>query len=129
MNAGVIAAVAAGGATGAVLRYLTVLAGLRWFGAGFPYGTLAANVIGSFLIGVIAGWLANRAGGDHAVLRGLLITGLLGGFTTFSAYSLETMALLERREMTSAFVYAGGSVALALTATFLGLALARSITA
>jgi CrcB protein len=89
--------VAAGGATGAVLRYLLGAQALRNFGSGWPYGTLAANVIGGLMMGVLAGTLALRGGADQEKWRLLLGVGLLGGFTTFSAYSLEVALMIERR--------------------------------
>ncbi|MGI9128784.1 MAG: fluoride efflux transporter CrcB [Roseomonas sp.] len=82
--------VALGGATGSVLRYAISHAGVMLFGAGFPWGTLAVNIIGSALIGVLG------ALGIAGEARLLLVTGLLGGFTTFSAFSLETGLLWER---------------------------------
>jgi len=85
-----IALVAIGGATGSVLRYLTSVLALEWLGAAFPWGTLAVNAVGSFVIGAFAGM--DMEGGA----RLLLVTGLLGGFTTFSAFSLESIMLWER---------------------------------
>jgi len=82
--------VALGGAAGSALRYLTSVLALEWLGAAFPWGTLAVNAIGSFAIGALAG--ADVEGGA----RLLLVTGLLGGFTTFSAFSLEATILWDR---------------------------------
>ncbi len=82
--------VAVGGAAGSVLRYLTSVLALAWFGPAFPWGTLAVNAIGSFAIGAMAG--ADVEGSA----RLLLVTGVLGGFTTFSAFSLEATMLWER---------------------------------
>ncbi len=121
-----IVAVAAGGAVGSVARYLVTLAAARWLGAGFPWGTLAVNVAGSFAMGVVIAWIAARMHGS-ADLRLLLATGFLGGFTTFSAFSLDFATLVERRETLQAFGYAGASVALSLAAVFAGLSLARAL--
>ncbi len=119
-----------GGGLGAMLRFATVNQAARLLGAGFPYGTLLVNVIGSLLIGVVAGLILHRLPSEALAIdewRALLITGLLGGFTTFSAFSLDVMVLWERREMMAAVGYVGGSVILSLLAVVLGLALARGM--
>ena len=117
--------VALGGAVGSVARY--VLGGwtLRGFGPGWPYGTFAANIIGGGLIGLLAGYLAFKGGADQERLRLLLQVGVLGGFTTFSAYSLETALMIERKAYATAAGYAVSSVALSVLAVFAGLILAR----
>lgn len=119
--------VAAGGATGAVARYLLGLQAMRSLGGGWPYGTLAANVLGGFLMGVLAGALALRGGADQEKWRVLLGVGVLGGFTTFSAYSLETALMIERRAYGQAALYSMGSVVLSIAALFAGLILMRRI--
>ncbi len=86
--------VALGGALGATSRYLTGLATIRLIGAGFPWGTLTVNVVGSFLMGVIVVVLAQTGGNRYAPL---LMTGFLGGFTTFSAFSLDAVTLVRKR--------------------------------
>ena len=121
--------VAAGGAMGAVLRYLLGVQALRSLGSGWPYGTLAANVLGGVLMGALVGWLAFRGGADQERLRLLLGVGGLGGFTTFSAYSLEVALMLERREWGSAATYSLGSVVLSVAALILGLAVMRRLLA
>jgi CrcB protein len=121
--------VAAGGATGAVMRYLLGAQAMRAFGTGWPYGTLAANVLGGLLMGTLAGVLAYRGGADQERWRLLLGVGVLGGFTTFSAYSLEVALMVERREWTSAAAYSLGSVVLSVGALFLGLILMRRVLA
>jgi len=119
--------VALGGAAGSVARYgLGVQAG-RWLGSGWPYGTFAANVVGGLLMGLLAGWLAHRGGADQERWRLLLGVGALGGFTTFSAYSLETALMIERREWGQALGYAGLSAVLAILALFGGLMIARRV--
>ena len=115
--------VALGGAIGAALRYLTNVSALRLFGPGFPVATLIVNVAGSFLMGVLVVVLA-RKGGNH--LAPFLMTGILGGFTTFSAFSLDALTLWERGQAASAFTYVAASVILSLAAIAAGLALARS---
>lgn len=121
--------VAGGGATGAVLRYVLGAQAMRAFGTGWPYGTLIANVAGGFLMGMLAGVLALRGGADQERWRLLLGVGVLGGFTTFSAYSLEVALMVERREWSSAIVYSLGSVLLSIAALFLGLLLVRRVLA
>jgi len=87
-----ILSIALGGALGAVLRYGVVTLSAQWFGKSFPYGTLTVNILGSFLIGVLFIWFQSR--GPHLeILRAALIVGVLGGFTTFSAFSLESFNL------------------------------------
>jgi CrcB protein len=108
--------IALGGAIGSVLRYLMVAA------IGAPWGTAAVNVLGSFAIGAIFILLDARAGWQL-----LLMTGLLGGFTTFSAFSLDTLKLIEAGQPLQAALYVLGSVALSLIAVALGVALARGI--
>lgn len=119
--------VALGGAAGAVARHLVGQTSLRSFGAGWPYGTLAVNALGGLLMGLLAAWLAHRAGGDGERWRLLLAVGVLGGFTTFSAYSLELVLMLERRAYAPAAAYALGSVVLAVAALFAGLWLGRRL--
>ncbi len=117
--------VALGGAIGAALRYLAGLGIVRMFGAGeFPVAIITVNVIGSFLMGVFVVAAAQR-GLDH--LSPLVMTGLLGGFTTFSAFSLETVILIERGDVGQAALYVLLSVGLSVGALALGLMLARGV--
>jgi len=114
-----LALVALGGGCGAVCRYALSTLLMRGTFQGFPLGTLLVNLLGCLLIGLWAGWAARHAwlNGD---LRLLLVTGLLGGFTTFSAFGLETLQLLRRAEYGQAGLYLGGSVILGLILTMLG---------
>lgn len=118
--------VAAGGAVGAALRHLAGLAALRLMGGGFPWGTLSVNVIGSFLMGVFIELLALKLQGSTE-LRLFIATGLLGGFTTFSAFSLDIVVLWERGAGMLAAAYIAASVLISLAALFAGLALVRSV--
>ncbi len=111
-----ILSIALGGAIGAVLRHLAVTA------AGAPWGTAVVNVAGSFAIGVLYVLLASRT-----PLSPFLMTGVLGGFTTFSAFSLDTMKLWEAGQMTQALLYAGASVLLSLAAVAAGVSLTRTL--
>lgn len=112
--------VALGGAIGSAARYGVTLAAARM--TGLPLGTLAVNVAGSFLMGLLAAILALR-GNQH--LAPLMLTGILGGFTTFSAFSLDTLTLWERGEAGLALAYVFGSVLLSLLAIIAGLAIGR----
>src|SRR5215204_7719717 len=117
--------VALGGATGAAARFAVAQwMGARW-GWTFPWGTFAVNVTGSLAIGLVMALLIAR-GADPAY-RLLLVTGFLGGYTTFSSYSFETVALLQARRWDAAALYVVGSVALGLLATGLGLGLGRRL--
>ncbi|MBA4491247.1 fluoride efflux transporter CrcB [Paracoccus sp. S1E-3] len=118
--------VAAGGAIGASARYGVNLTTMRLLGPGFPVATLVVNVTGCLLMGLLASVLAHRGG--HA-LAPFLLTGVLGGFTTFSAFSLDTLTLWERGQGGQAAVYVILSVAASLLAVAAGLALGRSILA
>ena len=114
--------VALGGAIGAVGRYGVNVAATRWLGIGFPWGTVIVNIVGSFLMGVLIVWLANKGGMRFAPF---LMTGLLGGFTTFSAFSLDAITLFERGQTLQAGAYVLGSVVTALIAIMAGMAATR----
>jgi CrcB protein len=116
-----------GGAVGSLARYLLQGWTLRAFGPGWPYGTFAANLLGGFLMGMLAGFLAHRGGADQERLRILLGVGMLGGFTTFSSFSLEAALMIERRAYGVAMSYAAASVLLSIAALFAGLILARRL--
>ncbi|MCG8446437.1 MAG: fluoride efflux transporter CrcB [Hyphomicrobiales bacterium] len=118
--------VALGGAIGAAARYAVTTASFRAFGPGFPYGTLIVNVLGCFAMGLLIEWLARKMPGSHDI-RLFLTTGVLGGFTTFSAFSLDFASLWERGDTLTAFGYTLASVALSVMAIFLGLAAMRSL--
>lgn len=114
--------VALGGALGASARYLTNVAAMRLLGPGFPWATAAVNIAGSFLMGVLVVTLAHK---DATRLAPFLMTGVLGGFTTFSAFSLDALTLWERGQAGLAALYVAGSVALSLLAIVAGMAAAR----
>lgn len=118
--------VAIGGALGAALRYLSVAAMMRAIGPGFPYGTMTVNVLGSFLMGIAAVLVLDKFGGGRA--WAFAMTGVLGGFTTFSAFSLDAVYLIEKGRMAAAAGYIGGTVALCIAALMIGLWLGRAAT-
>ncbi|MCO6186169.1 fluoride efflux transporter CrcB [Rhizobium sp. L1K21] len=117
---------ALGGAVGSSFRYLVGVWALRFFGPGYPWGTFIVNVVGSFLIGVLAEFIALKMNASSE-LRVLIVTGFLGGFTTFSAFSLETMTLFERGALGLSAIYVLSSLVLSIAAVFAGLALVRSL--
>jgi len=117
---------AAGGAIGAALRHLTNTLCGQLFGAAFPWSTVAVNVVGSLLMGVLVAAFTLRWNAPLEV-RTFLATGVLGGFTTFSAFSMDFAALIERKAHLSAAAYASGTLALCLLAVFAGLALGRAM--
>ena len=119
-----ILAIAVGGALGAVSRYKAGYWLAQVLGHGFPWGTLAVNIIGSFLMGLLVEGAAVRWHLDGN-LKALLMTGLLGGFTTFSTFSLDVVTLLQRDQILLAGVYLLGSVIVSILALFLGILLIR----
>ena len=120
-----VLAVLAGGGIGSVLRYLVTFGITQWLGPGFPWWTFIINITGSFVIGVVAEVVQTRAFGGAPLLRVFLMTGVLGGYTTFSTFSLDTLQLFEERVAMLAFFYAAGSVLLGVAAAFGGVAMAR----
>ena len=114
-----------GAGIGGALRHGVNVGAARLFGLQFPTGTLIVNILGSFLMGALAGYFAFRPGiGQH--LRLFLTTGILGGFTTFSAFSLDAALLVERHAYGAAAGYMVGSVAASVAALFFGLAMFRT---
>ncbi len=116
-----------GGGLGATLRHAVNVACARGLGTSFPYGTFIINITGSIVMGLIAGYLAFK-GEASQPWRLFLMTGILGGYTTFSAFSLDTALLYERGEIGLALFYVLGSVAFAIAGLFAGLALVRHLT-
>jgi fluoride exporter len=121
--------VGVGGAIGAMARYGLNMHASRVFGTAWPYGTFLANVIGGALMGLLVGMLAHRGDADQEKWRLLLGVGVLGGFTTFSAYSLELVLMIERRAWAQVLAYGLGSAALSIGAVFVGLMIARRVVA
>lgn len=113
-----------GGGLGAMLRHGVNVAVARWFGAAFPWNTFFINVTGSLVMGLIAGWFALKADASQGA-RLFLTTGILGGYTTFSAFSLDAALLYERGEFGLSAFYVVGSVALSIGGLFAGLWLVR----
>ena len=121
-----LVAIALGGATGALARYFVSQQMMQWLGAGFPWGTFTVNVVGSFVLGLLAETFALAADASPA-LRGFLIVGLLGSFTTFSTFSLDVALLFQRDRIDLAALYVAGSVILAIAGLYAGLRLARLV--
>lgn len=118
-----IIVVALGGAAGSVLRFLVGFVMKEWFGQQFPWGTLAVNVVGCLLIGLLYGLVARNA--IHSALSLLLITGFCGGFTTFSSFAYENISLLKENGFLHLLLYTGFSVILGFLATAAGLYLVK----
>jgi len=114
-----------GGALGAGARHLVGRAALASFGPGFPYGTMAVNILGGLLMGLLVGILARIGAGEN--WRLLLGVGVVGGFTTFSSFSLDVVNLIDRGALTTAAVYVVASVAASIVAVFAGLSLTRAV--
>ena len=118
--------VALGGAIGASARHGLGVAMLRFFGPGFPLGTFLANIIGGLLMGLLMGWLMRETPEGSDSIRLFAGVGVLGGFTTFSAFSLEAMRMLESKSYGIFFGYVGASVVLSIAAVALGLFIMRA---
>ena len=121
-----VLAIAGGGALGALLRYWMSTGVYALTGRGFPYGTLAVNVLGSLVMGFLYIWLLERVPGGTAV-RAFLLIGLLGAFTTFSTFSIETLNLMEAGQFSRAILNTLASVVLCIGAAALGVMLARQL--
>ena len=119
--------IALGGALGSVARYLTVTAAARVFGPAFPYGTMVVNVVGSALMGLAIVILVERFGGDGVRWAPGVTVGFLGGFTTFSAFSLDAYLMLEAGRLGAVLTYVAGSFALSLLGLAIGIAVARAL--
>ncbi len=127
MNAVLILSIAVGGAVGAVGRHVVSTQVTHWLGHGFPYGTLVVNILGSFLLGVLAETLA-QTWSPPPELRDAIRVGFLGAFTTFSTFSLDLYTLvIERQEVAAGTAYVVASVVLGVLALVLGLAAARLV--
>ena len=118
--------VGAGGAIGAVGRYLVMIQVRHWLGDGFPWATLTVNVVGSFILGLLIEALA-LAWSPSQELRVLMTVGLLGAFTTFSTFSMDVALLYERGEVGLALLYVLASVSLSIAGLFAGLHLCRAV--
>jgi CrcB protein len=121
-----VIAIAAGGAAGSVLRYWLSTAVHGWFGRSFPVGTLAVNVLGCLAMGVLFVLFTERFSGNTVLRAGVLI-GVLGGFTTFSSFSIETFNLIEQGDWIKAIANMALSLVLCVSGTWLGVILARQL--
>lgn len=119
-----VLSIAAGGALGSVLRYFAARVALQMFGTGFPYGTLYVNVVGSFVMGVLIALFAHSTTSQE--FRAFLVIGVLGGFTTFSTFSLDVATLYERGDLSLAALYIALSLILSLGGIFAGMFIVRS---
>ena len=115
-----------GGAIGAAGRFFVTSMTGRLIGHGFPWGTITVNVVGSLIMGALISFMALRWS-TSVEMRAFMTTGILGGFTTFSAFSLDFATLIERKEHLAAASYAAGSVGLSVLAVFAGLVLMRMV--
>ncbi len=118
-------AIALGGAIGAVSRYGVVVAAGRWFGFGFPWGTLAVNVVGSLVIGLMFQLLEHRFPGIDPAWRGLIVVGFLGALTTYSSFALDAADLFLRGEIGSVAIYICATLVGALAGVSAGLAIGK----
>ena len=114
-----------GGGLGAAARHAVNRTALGLVGPDYPAGTLIVNVVGSLVMGLLAGWFAFRGEMTTPAVRLFLTTGILGGFTTFSAFALDTALLWERHDWAAAALYVGSSVLLSVTAVLGGMLLIR----
>ncbi|SCX28582.1 fluoride efflux transporter CrcB [Agrobacterium rosae] len=121
-----IALVAIGGALGSIARYLVGVWSVRLAGPNFPWGTLTVNVVGAFLIGLTVEVIARRFDASSE-MRVLLVTGVIGGFTTWSSFTLDAVVLFERGEIGLSALYLGASLLVSFAAIFAGLALGRAL--
>ncbi len=126
MNWSIVAAVAAGGAAGSAARYMVSVLMQRLLGSGFPWGTLTVNIVGSLIMGIIVSAIALRWSVGQTG-QAFLMIGVLGGFTTFSAFSLDVATLVERNATGAAAAYVIASVVLSIGALFAGMALSRTL--
>jgi len=126
MSVKIMMAVAAGGAIGAVGRYGMTSVAAHWFSVGFPYGTLLVNLIGSFVLGLLFE-ASILVWSPQEELRAFLFVGVLGGFTTFSGFSLDVYQLWSRGDIWLTAIYVGVSVVLCILCFFAGLAILRAI--
>lgn len=123
-----VLSIAAGGALGAVARHLTNVGAAALFGLSFPWGTIIVNILGSFIMGVLVGLFAHAWQAPQA-LKLFLTVGFLGGFTTFSSFSLDAVTLYERGDALLGIGYIAGSILLSIAALWVGLYITRMVTA
>ncbi|MCK5296681.1 MAG: fluoride efflux transporter CrcB, partial [Alphaproteobacteria bacterium] len=124
MTLRIFMAVAAGGAIGSMGRYLVSMQALKLFGTAFPWGTMSVNVIGSFIMGAVVELMTVKWNVSEEV-RNLVLVGILGGFTTFSSFSLDFVRMMEKQQVTEAFIYLAGSIMIGVSALLAGFSLLR----
>ena len=128
LNWPALAAIFIGGGIGSVLRYVVTLGVTQRLGPGFPWATFAINIVGSLIIGMVFELSQTRALGVTPLVRIFLMTGVLGGFTTFSTFSLDMVTLASERAATLALLYGAGSVIIGFLVAFAGIVIVRALT-
>jgi CrcB protein len=128
MSINILLSVAAGGAFGAVGRHLVMSGVGNWLGTGFPYSTLAVNIIGSFILGVIIE-IMTLSWSPNPEIRVFIVVGVLGAFTTFSTFSFDTVVLIENGEFIATIIYVSTSVIISVVGLFAGMHLLRQVLA
>lgn len=116
-----------GGGIGSALRLGSYRLARSWLSPEFPWGTFAVNVIGGFLAGIVTGWLMSRSAGGTDAWALFLMTGILGGFTTFSAFGVDAVLLFEKGHHASALLYVAGSLLLSIAGVVAGLSAVRAL--
>ncbi|MCH2038284.1 MAG: fluoride efflux transporter CrcB [Rickettsiales bacterium] len=119
--------IAIGGALGSVFRYMTILATERFMGHAFPYGTLTVNVLGALIMGIVVGYLQLLNPNGNPQIKSFIVVGLLGGYTTFSSFSLDALTMIQNDHMVSLMLYITLSVGLSLLGIWSGYQIVRGI--
>ena len=126
MSINILLSIAAGGAVGAIGRYLVMSGVGHWLGSGFPYATLAVNIVGSFILGALVE-IMTLSWSPSPEVRAFVIVGILGAFTTFSTFSLDTVTLIERGAFLATLAYVSASVIICVAGFFSSMHLFRQI--
>lgn len=119
--------IAIGGALGSVFRYMTILATERFLGHAFPYGTLTVNVLGALVMGMVVGYIHHLNPDSNPQIKSFILVGLLGGYTTFSSFSLDALTMIQNDQIASLMLYITVSVGLSLLGIWSGYQIVRGI--